>query len=196
MKAIVARKIGMTQVFKEDGRAVPVTLLDASTARVVRTTSLNNAVEIGMGSKKYSNKSEKGIYGENVPVFKAVVSTDEAIEAGTEIKVETFNVGDKVKVSGVTKGKGFQGVVKRHGFKGGPNTHGGQSGKLRSPGSIGPGTSHGRVFKGKKMAGHMGVDKQSVWNLEVMAIDTVENVIAVKGAIPGNKGSYVIVQER
>lgn len=196
MKALVARKIGMTQVYREDGRAVPVTLLDVSGARVVRTTGLVNAVEVGIGTKKYANKSEKGIYGDNVPVFKSVVPAKEIPENGLTLNADIFAVGDKVKVTGVTKGKGFQGVVKRHGFKGGPNTHGGQSGKLRSPGSIGPGTTIGRVFKGKKMAGHMGVDNKSVWNLDIVAVDAEENVIAVKGAVPGNKGAYVIVQER
>lgn len=187
----------MTQVYLADGRAIAATLLDAANVRVARVAGLDNAVELGLGAKKFANKSEKGIYGEQVPVFKAVIrKVDEQPEVGSTVAVDTFTVGDKVKITGITKGKGFQGFVKRWGFRGGPSTHGGESGKLRSPGSIGPGTSHGRVFKGKKMSGHMGVDTKSVWNLEVVAVDTENNLIAVKGAVPGNKGAFVVIQKK
>jgi large subunit ribosomal protein L3 len=196
MKAALARKIGMTQVYNADGKAVPATLLDLADARVVRKLADVNKIEIGIGSKKRANKAEKGIYGDVVPAFKQVVEADNLeVELSAAVKADIFVEGEKVHVTGTTKGKGFQGVVKRHGFKGGPNTHGGQSGKLRSPGSIGPGTSHGRVFKGKQMAGHMGQITHTTRSLKVVAVNPELNVIAVTGSVPGSNGSYVLVRK-
>lgn len=194
MKVAVAKKIGMSQVYTDDGIAAPVTVLALEDARVTRAINGGSHVEIGMGVKKNSSKAEKGIYGESTPKFLKVVKL-ETPDQQPDVKAETFTVGEYVHVSGVTKGKGFQGVVKRHGFKGGPNTHGGQSGKARSPGSIGPGTSHGRVFKGKQMAGHMGMDNKTVQNLKVVLVDAAKNLIAVRGAVPGNTGAYVFIRK-
>ncbi len=201
MKAIVGKKIGMTQVFTEDGKKHAVTVLDVSD--VVVSKHLKNQdsithVEIGMGRRRKPTKADQGNYKQlsYVPQFKVVLKAkenDEAPEVGTIIGANVFEIGEKVDVSGVTKGKGFQGVMKRWGFHGGPKTHGGPTGKMRAGGSIGSGTTPGNVVKGKKMPGHMGNANKTIQNLKIVQVDEENSLIAVAGAIPGANGSYLVV---
>lgn len=203
MKVTLGKKIGMTQVYTDKGRAVPVTLVDVSDVKVTKHLKDVNGgeiVELGIDSQKSPNKADTNNYKEVgfVPRFKFAYQVKEGevenLPVGSEIETTLFNEGEVVDVIGVTKGKGFQGVVKRHGFKGGPKTHGGTTGKHRSPGSIGSGTTPGRVVKGKKMAGRMGNERQTTQNLQVTLVNTEEKVIGVKGAIPGHNGTYVIIK--
>lgn len=194
----------MTQIFAEDGKVIPVTLVDVSELVIAGIKNDErdgyNSVVLGKGKEKHPNKPLIGQYKAvgYVPMYikeERVSAADlEGYVIGAEVKATVFEVGDKVHVTGVSKGKGFQGVVKRWGFKGGPKTHG-QSNKHRSPGSIGSGTTPGRVYKGKKMGGHMGRDKVTVQNLKIMLVDEKNSIVAVKGAIPGAKGSYIIISK-
>ncbi len=203
MKVILGKKIGMTQIYADNGKVVPVTLVDVSGVKVAKQLedqNGNHIVELAIDTQKNPNNADKNNYKELgfVPRYKFAYhvkdSELENLKVGAEITATQFEEGDKVDVIGVTKGKGFQGVMKRHGFKGGPKTHGGKSGKYRSPGSIGSGTTPGRVLKGKKMAGRMGNERQTTQNLRVVLVDGLENVIGVRGAVPGHRGSYVIIK--
>lgn len=195
MQTIIGAKKGMTQIFTDEGKVVPVTIIDVSDVHVVAELKQNDAVThvvLGKDEKKKPSKAEKGKFTK-VPKFaKAIKVTNNAPELKSEQSLENFAVGDKVKVSGVSKGKGFQGVVKRWGFAGGTRTHG-QSDRQRHPGSIGQRMTPGRVFKGLKMGGHMGTESKSIRNLKVMAIDTENKLILVKGAVPGSINSYVVI---
>lgn len=200
MKAIVGKKIGMTQIFdKESGKVEAVTLIDVSGVVVSKVTPVDSVsyVEVGMGKEKNPSKAELGQYKTigYVPKFKYSysVSTDTPSE-GSELVADIFEVGSKVKVTGVSKGKGFTGVMKRWNFKGGQRTHG-QSDRSRAPGSIGSGTTPGRVLKGKKMAGRSGRDQVTLSGVKVVHTDVANNIIALKGAVPGvgNK-SYVVIK--
>lgn len=158
-----------------------------------------NAVQLGIGTKKSVAKPQQGHFKkanapENLKFIKEIRSDDTSdLSLGKSIKVsDIFKAGDIVRVTGVSKGKGFQGGVRRHGFHGGPKTHG-QSDRHRAPGSIGTGTTPGRVLKGKKMAGHMGDETVSVRNLEVITVDKTSNILSVKGAVPGSKGAMVVI---
>lgn len=204
MKAIAGLKKEMTQIFDQQGEAVPCTIIDVSSAKVIgkRTVKKDgySAVIIGVGEKKNANKAEKGKYKdfEFVPekIFEARLKEDGDGEAekqykvGKEVNITLFKVGDKVNVTGITKGKGFQGVVKRWRFKGGPRTHG-QSDRERHPGSIGGGTDPGRVYKGKKMPGHMGNKVKTIRNLEVVKVDKENRLLCVKGAVPGGRNTML-----
>lgn len=191
----------MTQIFKEDGSVVPVTILNVGSSVVAGIKSTDkdgySAVMVGFGKKKNPSKAENGKFKTLgfVPMYirEFVIDDMAGIEVGSEIKLDTLKIGDYVDVSGVTKGKGFQGVVKRYGFHGGPATHG-QSDRHRAPGSIGQGTTPGRVYKGKRMPGHMGNVSMTVKNLEVVGIDLDEKLILVKGAVPGNKGGILKIK--
>jgi large subunit ribosomal protein L3 len=205
MKNILGRKVGMTQIFDEDGQVIPVTLIEAGPCYVVQKKTLEkdgyNAVQLGFGDvrEKKLNQPELGhLKKASVPPLQYLrefrVSDHEDLEVGQVIKADIFEVGDLVDVAGTSKGKGFAGVVKRHGFAGGIKTHG-QSDRHRAPGSIGAGTTPGRVFKGLRMAGHMGGDRVTISNLEVMIVDPERNLLAVKGSIPGAKNSLVMVKE-
>ncbi|PIQ67564.1 50S ribosomal protein L3 [Candidatus Uhrbacteria bacterium CG_4_9_14_3_um_filter_41_35] len=195
MKVLLGKKIEMTQLFKEDGTVVPVTLIEAG-PNVIAALKVNaqgvNTKVIGFGSKKSVNKPQreewKGL-GTFAFVAEVAVNKDETLERGQIIGVDLFSAGEKINVVGVSKGKGFQGVVKRHGFKGGPASHGHKD-QLRMPGSIGAGGPQ-RVFKGTKMGGRMGGDQTTVKNLEIVNVDTARNIVAVKGAVPGARGSFV-----
>ena len=206
INTLLGTKIKMTQTFEGNVRT-PVTIVNAGPC-VVTTVKDNDkdgylAVQIGFGLRKIKNTSRamqghlKGATQDNkAPRFLREVHTEEgeALKAGDEIRVSNiFSVGDTVQVTGVSKGKGFAGGVKRHGFSGGPKTHG-QSDRHRAPGSIGQGTTPGRVYKGKRMAGHMGVDQVTVKNLQVIAVNPERNELWIRGPIPGNKGSLVIVK--
>jgi large subunit ribosomal protein L3 len=203
MKVILGKKVGMTQVYSENGKAIPVTVVDVSenvVAKVLKNGEAATHIELGMGKKKKSSKSDAGNYKalSFVPQFKRVfkLKKDEsAPEVGSEVKADTFSIGDKVQVTGVTKGKGFAGVVKRWGFAGGPRTHG-ASDRERAPGSIGSRTIPGRVFKGKKMGGHMGVKNKTVSGLKIVQVLPEENLIAIEGSIPGPEKGLVIIKSK
>lgn len=203
-KAILGKKIGMTQLFNEDGLAIPVTVIEAGPCTVVQKKTVEkdgySAVKIGYGavSEKRLNKPLKGEFAKlkltPKKYLKEVKLDDlDKFEIGQEIKVEDmFQAGDRVDVSGVSKGKGFQGTIKRYGQKGGAETHG--SMYHRRVGSMGPNTSPGRVFKGKKLPGHMGVDNITVQNLDIVRVDGERNLLIVKGAVPGAKGSLLVIK--
>jgi large subunit ribosomal protein L3 len=182
MKAILGRKIGMSQVFREDGEVVPVTLVQAepNVVGLRRSEEKDGVTRIQLGLKKPNHK--KGIATRRE--FEIEVSDDIS-----EVTVEQFAEGDVVSVAGISKGKGFQGVVKRHHFAGGPASHGHRH-VLRRPGSIGCRFPQ-HVRKGKRMAGRMGADRVTVKNLVVMAVDKENNVLAIKGAVPGKKGTVL-----
>lgn len=180
---LLARKKGMTQVFADDGQVVPVTLLDYSECRVIKGLKKSGNF-LAIGRKRHPKKPEIGVYGpENVPEYSVKVH-------GDDIDIGIIEVGDVVHVTGKSKGKGFAGVVKMWGFKGGKRTRG-QSDRERHPGSIGAGTTTGRVFKGLKMGRRKGCDTITVKNLEVVGVDTESKIIAVKGSVPGTYDSIV-----
>lgn len=198
MKFILGKKIEMSQRFKEDGTVIPVTLVAAGPCKVTQVKTKEkdgyNAVQIGFGFKKKINKPLAGHLKEleNFSYLKEVrVEKPEDYKRGQEITLSIFAPGDKVKVIGSSKGKGFAGVVKRHGFHGHPPTHGHKDAE-RMPGSIGSGGIQ-RVFKGLRMAGRMGGERVTIKNLEIVEIDKKNNVLALKGAIPGARGSLVMI---
>ncbi len=200
---LVGRKVGMTRVFTEDGVSTPVTVIEIEPNRVsqLKTVDIDgyNAVQVTVGSKKASRvtKPQAGHFakaeaaaGNKVHEFR-VDQTD--LEVGSEIKVTIFEDGQAIDVTGITKGKGFAGVMKRYGFRGGDATHG-NSISHRSGGSIGMCQTPGRVFKEKKMAGHMGDGQRTLQNLSVVRIDEERNLLLVKGSVPGAKGGSVIIR--
>ncbi len=201
MKFILATKIGMTRIFGEDGRARAGTILSADPVTVTQVKTKEgkdaySAVQVGQGVRKTKNISKPVLGHTKGKGYEAVreFRTDEAAEVGSTIDASTFAVGDTVRVSGLTKGKGFAGVVKRHGFHGGPRSHG-QKHTERSPGSIGGsgGRAGGRVAKGMRMAGRMGTDRVTVMNLKVLAVDVAAGEIIVSGAVPGRRGTLLEV---
>lgn len=205
MTGIIGRKLGMTQIFEETGAVVPVTVIEAGPCPVVqiRTPESNgySAVQLGFGQKKETraSKAEKGhaaVAGlEAAPVVLhefALSEGEDAPALGDEITVERFEPGTKVKVTGRTKGRGFQGVVKRHGFSGGPASHGATR-IHRAPGSIGAGTNPSRVIKGKRMPGHMGDAQRTIMNLSVAKVDADRNLIYIRGAVPGPVNGLVFI---
>src|SRR5260221_5164957 len=205
IQALIGQKIDQTQTFLENGQRIPVTEVKVADNVVVQVkTDVNDkyiAVQLGVGAKKKPIKSLAGHSKkaglENVPTLIREVAwtgDEELPKSGDVMTVESvFQPGDIVKVTGTSKGKGFAGVVKRYNFRGGPKTHG-QSDRHRAPGSIGQGTTPGRVYKGKKMAGHMGVDTVSYKGIEVIAVDKEANLITLKGGVPGPVGGLVILQ--
>jgi large subunit ribosomal protein L3 len=202
MAAILARKLGMTQRFMEDGKVERVTVLEAGPCPVtaVRTEDADgyNAVQLGFGAvrEKALTKAELGHLKkvDAAPVRKLVEFRDEAGEltVGETVTCEAFEVGAKVKIAGVSKGKGFQGTIKRHRFNSGPKSHG--SHNVRAPGSIGASATPSRVFKGRKMPGQMGSKRVTQRGLTVVEIIPADNLLLVRGAVPGAKGSIVEVR--
>jgi large subunit ribosomal protein L3 len=202
MKALLAQKREMTQIYDEDGAVVPVTILDVSDVYVIDIKNTDkdgyNATILGKGKKKNANKPEVGKYKKLgfVPNYikeirDLILETDEH----SKLTASLFKNGEIVSVTGSSKGKGFQGVMKRWNFHGGPKTHG-QSDRWRAPGSIGSGTTPGRVYKGKKMAGRMGGEQVTVKNLEVVFVDEKNELLGIKGAVPGNKGAFILIKSR
>jgi len=203
-KAMLGKKIGMTQIFDEKGLVIPVSVIQAGPLTVVqKKTSENdgyNAIKVGYESikEKKLSKPKLGQFTKTklapMKYLKEFRLEDiSGYEVGQEIKAEDmFQSGDKIDVSGMSKGKGFQGVTKRFGQKTGPNTHG--SMYHRRPGSMGSGTSPGRVFKGKKLPGHMGMDNTTIQNLEVVRVDADRNLILIRGAVPGPKGGLLVIK--
>lgn len=184
----------MTQVFKEDGTVVPVTLIETGPCTVIeiRENEAKKKVVVGFGTRKKTAKPQKVAWGREegfAYVCEFAVPEGVEINVGDTITIENFAQGDLINVIGESKGKGFQGVVKRHGFHGSPKTHGHKD-QLRMPGSIGSGGVQ-RVFKGVRMAGRMGGDQVTVKNLEIVEVNTKDNVLAVKGAVPGARGGYI-----
>lgn len=203
-KAILAKKIGMTQVFAENGTLVPVTVLEAGPCTVVQVKTNEkegyNAVQVGFGDVKvkHVNKPTKGHFAkaqvEPKKVLKELKLDDiSGLQVGSEIKADVFASGDKVDVSGVSKGKGFQGAIRRHGQSRGPMSHG--SKYHRGLGSLSSGTTPGRVKKNKNMPGHMGSENVTIQNLEIVRSDAEKNLLLVKGAVPGANGSILIVRD-
>jgi len=200
MKFIIAKKIEMTQRFRPDGTVVPVTLVAAGPCVVaqVKTSEKDGyaAVQVGFGKKKKINKPLAGHLKdlENSEVLKEfrVESTD--LKRGGKLDLSQFAIGEKVEVTGISKGKGFQGVVKRHHFHGHPRTHGTKDSE-RMPGSIGSGGNQ-RVFKGLRMGGHMGDEQITIKNLEIIEIDKEKNILALKGAVPGARGAILFIKSK
>jgi len=203
---VVGKKVGMTRVFTEDGASVPVTVLHVDSNRVTQLKQQEsdgyNAVQVAYGARKPSrvNKALTGHYakasvasGEGMYEFRLTEGDEVELELGSEIKADLFAEGQKVQVTGISKGKGFAGTIKRHNFRGQDATHG-NSISHRVPGSTGMCQTPGRVFKGKKMAGHMGSEQVSTKNLTIVKVDTDRDLILIKGAVPGAKGGRVIVK--
>ena len=203
-KAILATKVGMTQIFNEDGSLVPVTVLQAGPCVVTQVKTVENdgysAVQVGFGEKreKLVNKPMKGMFDKAGVPYKRFVrefkfENAEEYSVKDEIKADIFTAGDKVDASAIAKGKGFQGAIKRHGQSRGPMAHG--SKHHRHAGSNGACSSPSKVFKGKKMPGHMGAKKVTTQNLEIVRVDAENNLILVKGAVPGPKKALVTIKE-
>ena len=202
-KGIIGRKIGMTQIFDEKGNVIPVTVIEAGPCVVAQVKTVEtdgyNAVQLGFGDvkDKHINKPEAGHFAKaklankkHLREFK--VDNVENYKVGDEVKADVFAAGEKIDVQGTSKGKGFQGVIKRHGQHRGPMGHG--SMYHRRPGSMGPTSTPGRVFPGKKLPGHMGNVTVTIQNLEVIKVDLDKNVILVKGSVPGAKGSILKIK--
>ena len=202
-KGIIGRKIGMTQLFAEDGSVVPVTVLEVGPCAVVQKKTVENdgyaAVQLGFEDirEKLVVKPVKGHFNKAQVAYKRVLrefklDNGDALNVGDIIKADVFVAGDKVDVTGISTGKGFQGTIKRHGYHTGPMAHG--SGYHRHQGSMGANTDPSRVMKGKGMPGHMGSEQVTVQNLDIVKVDAENNLIAIKGAIPGPNGGLVIVR--
>ena len=198
---IIGRKLGMTQVFAEDRTVAPVTAIEAGPCFVTQIKRIEregyNGVQLGFGEAKRLSSAEKG-HLKNLGMLKHLrefeIEDIEAVEVGQKIDVSIFQPGDLVDITGISKGKGFQGGVKRHGFAGGPKTHG-QSDRHRAPGSIGSSATPGRVFKGIKMAGHMGNERVTVRKLKVVEADAERNLLLVRGAVPGAKNGLLKIRK-
>ena len=202
-KGIIGKKLGMTQIFTEDGSAVSVTVIEVEPSVVIQKKTVEkdgyNALQLGYGHIKQKSvvkplqghfrKADKGYFR----VLREFRGFDDDIDVGQEIKVDIFSPGDYVDISGTTKGKGFAGVVKRHRFGGGRATHGSMF--HRAPGSIGASADPSRVFKGKKLAGHMGSEMKTLQNLRVLAIRPEVNAMLIKGAVPGGRNGIVFIKQ-
>ncbi len=199
-KGLIGKKLGMTQIFDEQGKVIPVTVIEAGLCVVAQVKTVEtdgyNAIQLGFGDVKESkiNKPEKGHFAKSKLTPKKHLrefrlDSVENINVGDELKADTFTAGDQLDIQGTSKGKGFQGVIKRHGQSRGPMGHG--SMYHRRPGSMGPTSTPGRVFKGKKLPGHMGSQTITIQNLEVVRVDLDKNVILVKGSVPGAKGAIL-----
>ncbi|MCH8296827.1 MAG: 50S ribosomal protein L3 [Chloroflexi bacterium] len=200
LQGFLGKKIGMTQIFREDGRVVPVTVIEAGPCVVTQVktkeTDGYEAVQLGFGEVKRRNKPLSGhLKDSRLCRFLREVTADNTseFEVGQTISVDIFQAGEKVDIIGRSKGRGFAGVMKRWGFKGGPKTHG-QSDRARAPGSIGGGTTPGKVYKGLKMAGHMGNRRITVKGLEIVEVDAERNLLLIKGGIPGATNSLVQIR--
>ena len=203
-KAIIGRKVGMTQIFDEKGRVIPVTVIEAGPCVVAQVKSNEtdgyNAIQLGFGDIKESkvNKPEKGHFTKSkLPLKKHLrefrMDSVEDVKVGDELKADVFAKGDKVDIQGISKGKGFQGVIKRHHQSRGPMGHG--SMYHRRPGSMGSTSTPGRVFKGKNLPGHTGRITVTIQNLEVVSVDLDKNVILVKGSVPGANGTILKIKQ-
>ncbi|MFQ5616188.1 MAG: 50S ribosomal protein L3 [Anaerolineales bacterium] len=204
LKGLIGKKIGMTQIFDENGMSVPITLIEAGPCYVtqIREPAKEGYSAIQLGFEETSSKRLTGgqlghLKQNDMPPLRHLrefrVKNTEVGE-GDRVTVEVFVIGDHVDVTGTSKGKGFAGAVKRHGFKGGPKTHG-QSDRLRAPGSRGAGTSPGKVWKGARSPGHMGKARVTAQNLRVALVDQDRNLLGVRGSVPGSKGGLLLIRE-
>ncbi len=203
-KGLIGKKIGMTQIFGEDGAAQPVTLIEAGPCFVTQVRRVESegysAVQLGFEEvkpKRLTGGQLGHLKRSNLPPLRYLRefrAKEITVNEGDKVDVSQFTLGEKVDVSGVSKGKGFQGGVKRYHFRGGPKTHG-QSDRLRAPGSNGSTTTPGRVYKGHRGAGHMGSDAVTAQNLKVVLVDAERNVIGVNGSVPGSRGGLVVINE-
>jgi large subunit ribosomal protein L3 len=206
MPGLLAKKLGMTNIYSENGQIIPVTVLEAGPCTVYAVKNLDKdgyeSVQLGFGKKKEKKVNKPQLEQFKKVNLKAPLSLREfrnfeagQLKVGDEIKADLFKVGDKVKVSGKSKGKGFQGVVKRHGFGGVGGTTHGQSDRVRAPGSIGASSYPSRVFKGQKMAGRKGYENVTTLNLKVVKVLSDKNIIMVKGAVPGSINTIVAINK-
>ena len=201
ISGIIGKKLGMSQIFQENGKAEAVTVIEAGPCMVtqIKTDDKDGyvAVQIGFGETTRLNSPQRGHLkelGQYRHLREFRMDNTEDIQVGDKVDVSLFATGDMVDVTGISKSKGFAGVIKRHHFRGGPKTHG-QSDRHRAPGSIGATTSPGRVFKGTRMAGHMGNDRVTERHLEVFEADTERNLLLVKGAVPGAKNGLLLIRK-
>ncbi len=205
-KGLIGKKIGMTQIFDENGAAIPVTVIEAGPCFVTQIRQPEkdgySAVQLGYAEVKpkrltggqLGHLKREGLNMPPLRYLREFRAKSPEIKEGEQLTVEAFSVGERVDVIGTSKGKGFQGGVKRYHFAGGPKTHG-QSDRLRAPGSRGSGTTPGRVFKGSRGPGHMGNERVTAQHLKVVLVDVERNLIGVRGAIPGPRGGLVIIRE-
>lgn len=205
VQGIIGRKVGMTQVYAEDGRAIPVTVIEAGPCVVVQRKSKEkdgySSVQLGLVERRTVKRVTKPMKGHfakaGLPPCRVLrefqVEDGAEVKVGDKVSVDAFAPGDSVSVTGVSKGKGFQGVVKRHHFRGGAATHGSMF--HRAPGSIGASAFPSRVLKGMKAAGHMGTDRVTVRHLEVVRVDAGNNIMVVKGSVPGAGGGYLVIRK-
>ena len=205
MAGLIGKKVGMTRIFNDDGVQVPVTVIEAGPCPVVMVRSDDadgySAVQVGFGAQKAkrASKAEVGHAAkaglEAAPQLMREFTPDngEVYEVGQELTVALFEAGDRIKITGRSKGKGFQGVVKRYGFAGRPASHG--HSMSRTPGSMGPGTDPSRVIKGKKLPGRMGGTRTTIRNLQVVRVDGERNLLFVKGGVPGARNSYLLISK-
>ncbi len=202
VRALIGKKIGMTQLFAENGNTVGVTAIEVGPCVVTQIKTVltdgYDAVQLGFGEIKKLNKPLKGHLNAAGDLFRHLREVDaedvSEFEIGQRLDVSMFEVGQNVDAMGLSKGRGFAGGIKRHGFHGGPKTHG-QSDRHRAPGSVGAGTTPGRVIKGLNMAGHMGNSQFTVRNLQVMSADKERNLLFIKGSVPGAHNSLVIIRK-
>jgi large subunit ribosomal protein L3 len=204
LKGLIGKKIGMTQIFDENGVAIPVTLIEAGPCYVtqLRTVENENYSAVQLGFSETKPKSLTGgqlghLKRNDMPPLRYLRefrTKEEEIGEGEKVTVDVFSIGEHVDISGTSKGKGFAGVVKRYGFAGGPKTHG-QSDRQRAPGSIGATSGTARVFPGKRMPGRMGHRKITAQNLKIVMIDPERNLIGVRGSVPGAKGGVLVIKE-
>jgi len=201
VSSIIGKKLGMTQIFGEDGKAEAVTAVEAGPCTVIQVKTVDkdgyNAIQIGYGEAKRLKSPQRGHLkglGDYKHLREFRVDETEGVEVGDKVDISLFNEGDMIDVTGISKSKGFAGVVKRHGFAGGPKTHG-QSDRHRAPGSIGATTWPGRVWKGTRMAGRMGGERVMVSHLRILKADPERNLLLVKGAIPGGKNGLLLIRK-
>jgi large subunit ribosomal protein L3 len=203
MEGILGKKVGITRIFDEKGKSLPVTIIEAGPCTIIQKKTRDSqgyeAIQMGFGRKKKVSKPLAGHFarakaepGRFLKEFR--VEKVEAYEVGSQVKVDIFKPGDYLDVVGISKGRGFAGVMKRWGFSGGPASHGAH-GWHRRPGSIGQATYPGRVFKGKKMPGRMGTERVTIQNLEVVKVESQENLLLVKGSVPGAKGGLLLLKK-
>ena len=204
MKALIGKKVGMTQIFDEKGNIIPVTAIEVGPCTVTQIKTMDQdgyqSIQLGFEDVKESKltkpelgKFKKAKLSPKKYLREFPIESVEGINVGDEFKADVFEVGDKVDIQGISKGKGFQGVIKRHGQSRGPMGHG--SMYHRRPGSMGPTSTPGRVFKGKNLPGHMGVETVTIQNLEIVKVDLDKNLILVKGSVPGAKKSILKIRK-
>ncbi len=205
MKGILGRKVGMTQLLTARGEVVPVTVIEAGPCFVTQIKKIESdgytAIQLGFQETR-AKRLTKGVAGHlkrhGLPALRVLrevrLKNVDDYELGQKLLADVFATGERVDVVGTSKGRGFQGGVRRHGFHGGPKTHG-QSDRLRAPGAIGSGTTPGRVYKGTRMAGHMGHRRVTVSNLSVVLVDPERNLLALRGAVPGARGGLLVITE-